>query len=249
MNPIIFGHRGVPLEATENSLASFALIKKYNIPGVELDIHLTKDNILVVHHDFNTRKLTGIDLEISDSHHHEIKDLKLNKKEEIPTLEDVFNLLGDSVIYDLEIKSRGKNRDKLCTLLLEMIEKNKLTERVIVSSFDPVILRHFNRIQKKMKLSIETGIIYSRDKEVPIYLRRGLGVFLTNNSIIKPEKNLLKGFHFWLYRRVLNKKCFTWTSDKEIEWKELDSSRVDGICTNRPKELLEFQRNQALSYN
>ena len=50
-NLFIYGHRGVPSHAPENTLYSFQKAFELNVNGIELDVQITKDNILVVHHD------------------------------------------------------------------------------------------------------------------------------------------------------------------------------------------------------
>ncbi|MCA1753387.1 MAG: hypothetical protein LC641_01540 [Spirochaeta sp.] len=49
--PIVFGHRGYAARAPENTCAGFQLAAKHNVPGIELDIHLSADGQLVVVHD------------------------------------------------------------------------------------------------------------------------------------------------------------------------------------------------------
>ncbi|MBN2617373.1 MAG: glycerophosphodiester phosphodiesterase [Spirochaetales bacterium] len=56
----MFGHRGIPTFATENSLNGFNNTLEKNIYGIEFDVHLTKHEELVVIHDFNTFTMTGI---------------------------------------------------------------------------------------------------------------------------------------------------------------------------------------------
>ena len=66
-NNLIIAHRGVHdnKNTPENSLKAFykALIEKYPI---ELDIQLTKDNEIVVFHDKNLKRMTGVDKNVSD---------------------------------------------------------------------------------------------------------------------------------------------------------------------------------------
>ena len=58
-NLFIYGHRGAPSYAPENTLYSFQKAFDMNVDGIELDVQITKDNILVVHHDPHLEKLTG----------------------------------------------------------------------------------------------------------------------------------------------------------------------------------------------
>jgi len=56
--PLIIGHRGAKGIAPENSLSGFKKAVELGIDGVELDVHLTKDEKLIVIHDIDLKKLT-----------------------------------------------------------------------------------------------------------------------------------------------------------------------------------------------
>ena len=47
----IIAHRGTPRELPENSLPGFARALEAGAQGIELDVHLTADGVVVVHHD------------------------------------------------------------------------------------------------------------------------------------------------------------------------------------------------------
>src|SRR4030042_3659477 len=58
--PLIIGHRGAKGIALENSLSGFKKAVELGIDGVELDVHLTKDGKLIVIHDIDLKRLTGL---------------------------------------------------------------------------------------------------------------------------------------------------------------------------------------------
>ncbi|MEL7053628.1 MAG: glycerophosphodiester phosphodiesterase family protein, partial [Cyanobacteria bacterium J06588_5] len=58
--PVILGHRGMPEEHQENTMAGFKRAVELGLDGVELDVFLTKDNKLIVFHDLDTERLTGV---------------------------------------------------------------------------------------------------------------------------------------------------------------------------------------------
>ena len=62
--PLIIGHRGAKGIAPENSLSGFKKAVELGIDGVELDVHLTKDGKLVVIHDMNLKRLTGLKISL-----------------------------------------------------------------------------------------------------------------------------------------------------------------------------------------
>ena len=51
-SPELIGHRGAPRERPENTIASFLRALDLGADAIELDVHATRDGVVVVHHDF-----------------------------------------------------------------------------------------------------------------------------------------------------------------------------------------------------
>lgn len=226
----IYGHRGIPVLATENTLDSFKKILEYSIDGVELDVHITKDGKLVVIHDYNMKKVFNHDLVIADHNYSEIEKINTSDGARVPLLSEVFSLLGCSIYYDIEVKSRGENRDVLCKALAKLINEYQMEENTIVSSFDPLLLRKFNQLNT----GVSTALIYSRHREVPLLLREGWGMVFTKVDIIKPHYTQLKGFFYFLYTKVLKKVCYTWTINSKEDVEYARRRGCLGICSDYP---------------
>lgn len=235
MSFTVFGHRGVPSLATENSISSFKMILEKNIEAVELDVHITKDEKLLVMHDFNTLRMSGIEHVITETNYDTLKALTIGDEEKIPLLNEVFDILTDKVFYDIEIKSKSTNNVKLVKELYRVITDYKLKENCMVSSFNPFVLKEFN----KLKSGIQTGLIYSNDAEVPFILRNGLGLCITHIDIMKPHYKQLKGPLFYIYTKILKKKCFTWTINSKEDLDYAKSRGCLGVCSNNPQNFME----------
>ena len=115
--PIILGHRGLPSKERENTLSSFKRAISSKADGIELDVHLTKDKKLAVIHDHNTKRTTGIDAVVEELTLKELKQID----SEIPTLREVFETFGSSIIYDIEIKEKPFVFSNLPKLILDEI--------------------------------------------------------------------------------------------------------------------------------
>ncbi|XP_065070960.1 uncharacterized protein LOC135695713 isoform X2 [Rhopilema esculentum] len=74
--PIIIGHRGNPSHRQENTIEGFKSVQEFGGQGFELDVVLTKDKKLVLFHDSNVKKVTGVDRKIQDMTSEEIKELR-----------------------------------------------------------------------------------------------------------------------------------------------------------------------------
>ena len=65
MKTKVMAHRGASAYAPENTLESFALAKENGAQGIELDIYETSDGRLVIHHDNNIKRMSGVDARIT----------------------------------------------------------------------------------------------------------------------------------------------------------------------------------------
>lgn len=135
----IYAHRGLfdNNKIVENTISAFekALLENLNI---ELDIRLTKDNEIIVFHDNNIKRLTGIDRLVKDMTYKELSNIKLlNTNDRILLLEDALKLVNGKVTLLIELKENFSNitLKKLNKLLLDYNGK------VLLQSFNPIILR------------------------------------------------------------------------------------------------------------
>ena len=113
--PRVWAHRGCCTLYPENTLESFkAAAELKGITGVELDIQFSKDKKIVVFHDENARRVTGIDKNIKDCTLEELKSFKMASNEgryaQIPTLTEVLGLLkpyceNNGLLINIELKT------------------------------------------------------------------------------------------------------------------------------------------------
>ena len=136
----LFGiaHRGLHNnDYTENGLKAFNNAIK-NDTAFEFDIHLTKDNELVVCHDENLKRTTGKEGIIEDLTLKEIKDnYRLLDGGEIPTLQEVFDLNKERVPMVIELKVFRKNYKPLAKAAKEAFKQIKDKSKAMIISFDP----------------------------------------------------------------------------------------------------------------
>ena len=104
----------------ENSLAAFraAVDKGY---GIELDVHLTKDGHLVVHHDDSLKRLTGVDIRIAESTLADIRACHLPNGESVPTYDEVLDAVAGRIPMIVEVKVEG-NADALSHAVYERMK-------------------------------------------------------------------------------------------------------------------------------
>jgi len=142
VNPLILegvAHRGLFNEKiSENSMKAFERALENHV-AIELDIHLTKDNDLVVIHDEKLERLTGKEGIVE---HLTTKELQENYKlldgQTIPRFEDVLKLVNEQVPILVELKVYEKNYKPLAKKAEEVLSKYiKDKKNIILISFDP----------------------------------------------------------------------------------------------------------------
>ena len=141
INPVFLNgiaHRGLHNEKfTENGLKAFQNAIDHGV-AFEFDIHLTKDNELVVCHDESLKRTTGKEGIIEDLTLKEIKDnYRLLDGGEIPTLQEVFDLNKERVPMVIELKVFRKNYKELAAKSIEMLKQIKDKKNALIISFDP----------------------------------------------------------------------------------------------------------------
>ena len=106
----------------ENSLAALRAAVEKNY-GIELDVHLTKDGHLVVHHDDSLKRLTGVDIHIADSTLAEVRACKLPNGEPIPTYDEVLDVVSGRIPMVVEVKVEKGNHAELCKAVYERMQR------------------------------------------------------------------------------------------------------------------------------
>lgn len=228
----IIAHRGASGYTPENTMAAFEKAITMGADGIELDIHVSKDNRLIVCHDERVDRTTnGIGL-IKDLTLSEIKKLDAGSwyskefaTERIPTLEDVLNLLkGEDLIINIELKNDVIRYDRIEELVLNCLEKTNTKRKAILSSFN-----HHSLIKiKKLDKEIKTGALYSCDLVNPWNYARLIKV-----DAIHPI------YHSVFPRLV--KECFnrnlqvnTYTVNTPEDMVRILQQGVTGLITNYP---------------
>lgn len=155
----IIAHRGIfdNKKIPENSLKAFQNALNKKIP-IELDVQLTKDDVLVVFHDDDLMRMCGYDGILQEKTYEEIKKYSLlDTKEKIPTFQEVLDLVNDKVFLDIEVKGT-KRIQKTCDVLLKLLEGHN---NYVIKSFHPGIIRTI----KKKRSDIEVGLLIPKKYE------------------------------------------------------------------------------------
>lgn len=133
-----FSHRGLHNEEyPENTTKSFINSIRHGY-GIELDVQLTKDNEVIVFHDYNLERMTGYKKNVNELTYEQISRLSLlNTNEKIPLLKDVLKIINNKVSVLIELKI-SINYTKLCERVFEIVKE--YNGQYSIQSFDPRVI-------------------------------------------------------------------------------------------------------------
>ena len=237
---LLFGHRGYSALAPENTLAAFSALLERDIPGVELDVRLSRDGKVMVIHDENVKRLTGVDARVQECTASRLRRLDAGlwygdsyRGEKIPFLDEVFELLGDRLYYDIELKWERKRGGGLEEAVIERIRAHGLSRRCLLSSFNPYCVRRVQALAPELP----TAHIYARHRDVPLLLRRGLAGLVIPTPFVKPRSTQIHAAGALLLRRVYRSAILAWTVDETAEATRLLHLGVRGLISNHPGRI------------
>lgn len=215
--PLRLGHRGAPRlregEAqvyVENTLEAFRQALEAGLDGFELDVHLTRDGVLVVHHDFT---LGGVPIS---------RILSRELPAHVPTLEEVLRAFPEAWI-NVELKSLPPETDGREEALARLLARYP-SDRIWVSSFDPLALVRLKRLGVG-----PLGLLYEHEEAEA--LAPCLGV-----EWVHPEASLLSEAKVRELRTRY--RVLAWTVNRRQQAQELAAWGVDALVTDFPGVLV-----------
>lgn len=147
----LIAHRGLnSKDIIENTISAFikAMNKGYII---ELDIHILKDDTIVIYHDYNLKRLTGVNKTIEKLSYPQLSKIKIKNKYQIPTLVQVMNIINGRVPLLIEIKTVEKNHHFL-EKLVELLYNYK--GLFALQSINPFVIEWFYKHKKNYPLGL-----------------------------------------------------------------------------------------------
>ncbi len=241
--PLVIAHRGASMYAPENTIAAFELAVEMGADAIELDTMLTADGIPIVIHDQSLERTTNGSGIVSSKAVAEIKLLDAGSmfdarfaEEKIPTLEEVFYVVGKKILINVELKNYASPFDRLPEIVADLVMKMGLSDRVLLSSFNPIALIKAKRASEKIRRAALTG-------GGPKIIRGFVDAF-TDYFALHPEVSLVN-------QKVVEKhhnaghKVNVWTVNEKHVMMKLISMGVDGLITDAPDTAKKVIDNRA----
>lgn len=240
----IYAHRGASAYYPENTMLAFEKAVELGANGIETDVQMTSDGVLVLIHDEYVNRTTNGKGLVKDFTYEELKRLDAGSwfdekymSEKIPTAKELIIFAKENnIILNLELKNGVVIYPGIEEKLIDMIYKYNYEDQVILSSFNHYSIVHCKEISKQIK----TGLLYMAGIYHPeVYCK------YTGADALHP------------YFHSINKEIITdaknggilvnpFTVNEEGCMKDLIEAGVDGLITNYPdrlkKILLDFEK-------
>ena len=256
---LVHGHRGARARRPENTLPAFRYAIEQGADVLELDVAVTRDNVVVVSHDpvIDSAICSGpkAGVAIRDLTFAELSEHDCGAKQNplfatqvpvpgtrIPALDEVFDLgRGNTVQFNVETKiypdrpEWTPGPEAFTQLILDLIRKQGIERRVILQSFDPRTLQ----VMKKLDAGIRLAALFEQQANWLEIARE------FEATICAPE------FHLVTVERVAQAhaaglQVVPWTVNEPSDWAKLAGARVDAIITDDPESLIAWLREKEL---
>ncbi len=257
---LVHGGQGAAAFRPANTLPAFDYAINAGADVLELDLVVTKDNVVVVSHDPTLaapyckgprpgaviRELTlsqlrdwdcGAMRDPSFPHQTPIPGTRM------PTLDEVFSLASRGT-FDFNIETKiypGREHmapapEEFARLVLEQIRKHKLEKRVILQSFDFRTLHAMRKLAPEIRLS---ALHWRAPKDfVAIAREAGAEIVSPHFKLVTPEQ--VKAAH------AAGLQVIPWTPNLPEEWDQMIAAEVDAIITDDPAGLIAHLRKRGL---
>lgn len=227
-NPTVMAHRGLSADAPENTLYAFSDAISVGADFIELDVQQTRDGVLVVMHDSNLKRTTGVNKDIWDVDYADIQNLDAGSwfdpayaNARIPTLEETLQFVDKRARLNIEIKPTKHGSDTLEQDVAELITQYQYTDACYVTSFSYSSLKKVKEVNPEIRtgylMSVAYGQFYSLKYADAFSLNK---VFVTSQVVNAAHQQ--------------GKQIFAWTVNSMSEVRSLCNLHVDSIITDDP---------------
>lgn len=227
-----YAHRGLHGgEIPENSLPAFARATEAGY-GIELDVQLSSDGVIMVFHDDTLVRMTGAAGKLCEYTCEQLQQLRLGQSEQtIPTLDEVLETVSGRVPLLIELKGESAGgAGALCEKLAARMDAYK--GAFCVESFNPVILSWFRKHRPDIvRGQLVTNTLKERPKGNK--LLNFLLAHLMLNVLSRPDfvaynEKFAREWALWLNVHLFRVVPFVWTVRDSVLWRQ---AHEKNICT------------------
>jgi glycerophosphoryl diester phosphodiesterase len=228
MNKILtIGHRGAKGHAPENTLLSFKTALAFGVDGIELDVHLSADQEIVVIHDDTINRTTNQVGMVNSMTLKDLKSAKIDNHLEIPTLCEVLDLIDKKCFVNIELKGAHTTEAVLKIIEHYISEKNWNYNHFLVSSFNWVALLDLHLLNPKIPL----GVLTESDLDLALAFAKFI-----------EAKSIHPYYHLLTHEKTTQIQdegfqVLTWTVNEPEDIQKIKSFHVNGIISDFPDRI------------
>lgn len=245
----IIAHRGANKYAPQNTLPAFERAIELGADGFETDVHVTKDGVPVICHNYTVNDTSNGIGSIASYTIEDLKKLDFGSYYSprfagttIPTLDEFLELVASSAIeiMNIELKSPKEKESNIVEKTIKAVKAHGLFDRLLISSFDPKLLVDVKKIDPRC----QTGFLYSPPHVetilshiFPVRYAKHLGVDAIHPMDMYVNKQYVKAAH------NAGLKVNVWTVNNESAIKRFIKYGVDGLitdCPDRVRKVISF---------
>ena len=221
------GHRGANGHEPENTFVSFQKALNMQVDGIELDVHLSADGEIIVIHDETIDRTTNGNGFVNALSLRELKAFRIDGKNQIPTLKEVFDLVNQDCFINIELKSYEATEKVVSLIEKYVTKKGWKYDRFLISSFDWNALQQVAFLNDKIPIGVLT--------ETDLDLALAFAKFIQAKSIhphfhLLTEENTAK-----MQEKGL--QVFPWTINELQDIQKIKTFHVNGIITDFPNRI------------
>ncbi|MBR5826172.1 MAG: glycerophosphodiester phosphodiesterase [Clostridia bacterium] len=236
----IFAHRGFSGKYPENTMLAFEKAVEIGVDGIELDVHLTKDNEIVIIHDEDIKRTCDGEGLVKDMTLEELRKFDASATFRgqygfcgIPTLREYFELVKDTpIITNIELKTGVYEYHTIEQRVIDMVREFGLSDKIIFSSFNHFTVKRCEEIAPEIKRGFLTGD------------------WLYDFGKYTAERNVqcCHPWHVSLSEETVKEmhdagcEINTWTVNEYEDIKKLSAWGVDSLIGNFPDRMIEVLR-------
>jgi glycerophosphoryl diester phosphodiesterase len=221
--------------APENTMASFELALSMGADAIELDVHMTADDELVVIHDAKLERTTSGAGLVRDQTLAHIRQLDAGAwfapsfaGQRVPTLGETLEWARGRLPIDIEIKWGPRPYPNIAGRVVELVRQLDMADQVIVISFD-------HRLSKRVKQlapEIATGVLYGCYPADVAGLARAAEADAVLPNVNSVDRDHIQAAH------DAGLSIHPWTTSDETDIATLIEWGVDSICSNHPERVV-----------
>lgn len=237
---LIFAHRGSAGTHPENTMAAYIEAERVGADGLEMDVHLTKDNQLVVIHDDTVNRTTNGSGMVRNHTLAELKKLDAGswfspsfQLEKIPTLKEVLEFIqNNKMILNIELKYATLDYVDFEEKVIQAVEAYNLVDRVIISSFNHEGLKKVNELQPK----IECAALYMERLFEPWHYVKTFGAKAIHSYVKTTDANMIHK------AKANNIAVRVFTVNQTAQLHYFIQANFPAIITDYPKKALDIRK-------